>query len=411
MNTYLETISKNIKNKTAEKEVLAEIEAHIEEKKEYYIEIGYCEEEAEAKAIEEMGDAEETAVSLNGLYSQRWYKLPLNIFTIVFCLLSLAYIFLALPKLPYFLVYDYAYENHNFLHSIIVDFISSVIFSVNIYLLYFSYKRKNKNIALIIGSVFLFILISSFFIPSSRAIFEPMFFGIITIFTKGPYEYVRSVFGRGIVNNNLYFIYSLLSLIVILLIIFTSVLSFIATYRKERMLNTRKAGKVLNKIYFLGKSFGILILIISLLFLMIAVFTLPVQLEEDKAMRKRMIEFISEEDVSKGKEAVIRDMESEGFIGEENNDGSYSFNYNYAELYFYNNDYTYFQYQVIPTWIPSPLNNNSPFITDDNIVDILGKYQKNKTTLNDFLKDDLFLHADFVSTDEKKRKKRIRFCF
>ena len=53
-NSYLEKVENYIKNKSAKKQILSELEAHIEDKTDYYLDIGYEREEAEQKALEEM---------------------------------------------------------------------------------------------------------------------------------------------------------------------------------------------------------------------------------------------------------------------------------------------------------------------------------------------------------------------
>ena len=56
---FLEIVCNEIKYKPIKQEISQEIESHIKEIKEDYIECGMKEQEAEEKAIEQMGNAEE----------------------------------------------------------------------------------------------------------------------------------------------------------------------------------------------------------------------------------------------------------------------------------------------------------------------------------------------------------------
>lgn len=58
MNTrqYIDTVLLHVKNKAYRKDIEAELMSHIEEREEYYLEIGWEKETASAKALENMGD-------------------------------------------------------------------------------------------------------------------------------------------------------------------------------------------------------------------------------------------------------------------------------------------------------------------------------------------------------------------
>lgn len=68
---FLENVCKQIKYKPIREDISKELENHIIERKEFYLEYGVSEDEAEKKAIEQMGNAEEIGKSLNQIHKPR----------------------------------------------------------------------------------------------------------------------------------------------------------------------------------------------------------------------------------------------------------------------------------------------------------------------------------------------------
>ena len=77
-NSYIQKLLKQIRNKNAKIAIKEELYSHILDKADYYTEIGYTPEDAMQKATEDMGDADDSAIPLNVLHSQKWYKLVQN---------------------------------------------------------------------------------------------------------------------------------------------------------------------------------------------------------------------------------------------------------------------------------------------------------------------------------------------
>lgn len=50
-NDYLSVISKRIKDKNTQQQIYSELEGHIQDKIEYYKELGYSDDEAEKRAV------------------------------------------------------------------------------------------------------------------------------------------------------------------------------------------------------------------------------------------------------------------------------------------------------------------------------------------------------------------------
>lgn len=68
---YLEKICEQIKYKPIRNEIAEELKSHIEEQKENYMEEGFSEKEAEANAIQQMGDAKEIGIKLNKIHKPK----------------------------------------------------------------------------------------------------------------------------------------------------------------------------------------------------------------------------------------------------------------------------------------------------------------------------------------------------
>ena len=66
--TYLNNVCKEIKYEPAKKAISEELELHIKEVKENYINDGIDEKLAEEKAVNQMGSAEEVGKSLNKIH-------------------------------------------------------------------------------------------------------------------------------------------------------------------------------------------------------------------------------------------------------------------------------------------------------------------------------------------------------
>lgn len=69
---YIDTVLKHISNKAIRPEIKAELEGHIDDRTEYFKNIGYDDEKAAACAIEKMGDADKTGAELDKL-NERYY--------------------------------------------------------------------------------------------------------------------------------------------------------------------------------------------------------------------------------------------------------------------------------------------------------------------------------------------------
>ncbi len=179
-NNYIQKLLKQIKNKNAKIAIEEEIYSHILDKTDYYIDIGYTPEEAIQKANEDMGDADDSAVPLNVLHSQKWYKRTQNWLVIGLMLIQ-----------SFVLLYIYQnmhYKNDiNFgLHLITFDFISLLFLGINFFIIHIGRKQKNKTI---LFSAAIELAYQLFFNP-----YQPLFYGIEKTIFSSYNSYVDSIF-------------------------------------------------------------------------------------------------------------------------------------------------------------------------------------------------------------------------
>ena len=74
-NRFIDKVSEQISDKHSRKLITAELESHLLDKIDYYVDIGYSKEEAEKRATDEMGNPEDTAVPLNALHNNNYRDL------------------------------------------------------------------------------------------------------------------------------------------------------------------------------------------------------------------------------------------------------------------------------------------------------------------------------------------------
>lgn len=68
---FLNDVCKEIKYKPASRPISEELEGHIQDAKEDYLCKGYSENEAEEKAVEQMGDAKQIGRKLNKIHKPK----------------------------------------------------------------------------------------------------------------------------------------------------------------------------------------------------------------------------------------------------------------------------------------------------------------------------------------------------
>lgn len=80
---YLNTVKQNIENKKLHAPICAELESHLQDSADFYVEIGYDEETANKKALEDMGEPATVGENMSKLHK---LSVPQIIVEVLFCL-------------------------------------------------------------------------------------------------------------------------------------------------------------------------------------------------------------------------------------------------------------------------------------------------------------------------------------
>lgn len=81
---YIENVLKHIQNKAFINTIRQEIEGHIDEREQYYLDCGYDEQTSQQKAIERMGNADELGFKMDMLHDYKKHKIISIIGLIIF---------------------------------------------------------------------------------------------------------------------------------------------------------------------------------------------------------------------------------------------------------------------------------------------------------------------------------------
>ena len=226
-NDYLSVISKRIKDKNTQKQIYNELEGHIQDKIEYYKELGYSDDEAEKRAVEDMGEPDDAALPLRALHNGAGRNL-LIIISLIF--------FAAVAVVPFFFhKFNYADSYYRAVyHLITVDFLSVAVVACYIFFLIKAFKMKSKLIPLFAAAA---LLISNF---TGMAIFRPAAYSAVKIATSGIGGYFDSIFGYGIFPENMKIPLAVGSYVIFAILLIWSVVQFVTVFMQERLYNTKK---------------------------------------------------------------------------------------------------------------------------------------------------------------------------
>lgn len=226
-NDYLSVISKRIQDKNTQKQIYSELEGHIQDKIMYYKELGYSDDEAEKRAVEDMGEPDDAALPLRELHNGAGRNLLI--------LISLIF-FAAVAVVPFFFhKFNYADSYYRAVyHLITVDFLSVAVIAGYIFFLIKAFKMKNKLIPLFAAAA---LLISNF---TGMAIFRPAAYSAVKIATSGIGGYFDSIFGYGIFPENMKIPLAVGSYVIFAILLIWSVVQFVTVFMQERLYNTKK---------------------------------------------------------------------------------------------------------------------------------------------------------------------------
>lgn len=416
-NKYIEQVTAQIQNKTARRQIEQELESHIFDKIDYYVEIGYSYEEAERRATEEMGSPEDTAVPLNGLHAGGLRKELLSCsWTMVLLLISFVSFVLLGVK------FNYQSCWYQIFHSIGIDFLSLAFAVIFVLTLSKAKKKHSKILAGCVGGEILLICLICLIKDGTASVFSlfaPMFYSLPAIISQGFEGYADCIFGYGYIPDNFKPVLTALSAVLMIIFLAWSVALFVSIYRKERMKLAKKLIKPINT------AKPVISILLSINFVVMAYATfpaavnLPQKLEDTKLERSMMIETVINWDTSKSEDELLSYLYGLGYKTyhtEEN-----PIYKTQREMYQYNNncavmiakfDENSDDYQF--AYITTTQNYTQPLIVPDDLA--IGFKEKswmepNKITLQKFLEFDWSDKAILVSHYSSENQDTIDFVF
>ena len=257
---YLQAVAGRIKDKTARRQILEELESHLLDKIDYYTEIGYPPEEAENRAVEEMGDPDDTALPLSTLHGKR--NLPLLVVSLVF-LAGMGILSIILP-------YDLLYRNAMQTHELWADWTSLGILTATVVLFILGAKYKSKAATLLtmaaISMPFLITLIRlviiqmqmlqtpinmsghwelSVFAPELINPFEPSLYAPVKTVMSGFFGYSDSMLAESYIGEPTAQALMAAGIVLYLLLMAWGLFQFIAILRQEHLRNTKISFRAL----------------------------------------------------------------------------------------------------------------------------------------------------------------------
>ena len=193
----------------------------------YYKELGYSDDEAEKRAVEDMGEPDDAALPLRALHNGAGRNL-LIIISLIF--------FAAVAVVPFFFhKFNYADSYYRAVyHLITVDFLSVAVIAGYIFFLIKAFKMKSKLIPLFAAAA---LLISNF---TGMAIFRPAAYSAVKIAASGIGGYFDSIFGYGIFPENMKIPLAVGSYVIFAILLIWSVVQFVTVFMQERLYNTKK---------------------------------------------------------------------------------------------------------------------------------------------------------------------------
>ncbi len=313
-NKFLDRVSDLIQNTSARQSITAELESHILDKADYYEEIGYSKEIAMQKATEEMGNPDDTAVPLNALYKKGVVKGVWSIITAVF---SVAFSLLCFNVIPIEHRFYYADNNYTVYHTATADFISMLVLFLFIFLLYKAYRHKNPSagIMLILSlTVMLTANITNEVNDGIQfAIFQPLFYPVITFIKCGISGYSDSIFGYSYIVDSDKIVYRIGAIAVFIVLLLLALVIVIAIFRQRSL----KPVRILLRISKISCSAMCIILCITTVAMSVSAVFAVINIEnkrlEMKEARKNAIDFLINADMSGGLDRINEQLLAEGY--------------------------------------------------------------------------------------------------
>ena len=245
-NKFLEKVSEQIVDDKSRELITAELESHLLDKIDYYVDIGYSKEDAEKRATEEMGNPEDTAVPLNALHNNNYRDLLSFICCGVIVIMFLCTIWFRDA-------FIYSFELNTYRHSILCDFVSLAFLIAYVVMLIISRKKNIKIIPLFVAISFILqfgsILVGYDEYPVSSSVpanmfyfYQPAMYAIAKILTEGLHAYLQCIFLGVPADSDILtgFCFEVMPYILGLFFIIWSILLFVRISRIETITNYKK---------------------------------------------------------------------------------------------------------------------------------------------------------------------------
>ena len=241
-NSYLQSVLNAIENNAAKQQIGDELESHLLDKRDYYLELGYDEKEAIRRADEDMGDPDDCAVPLNAIH--RGKSKGCLRYLIDFLLLSFIVVFSTVYSLQ-ISEYDPMTMPQPPTHNAVLDFISLFSIAAVVFLLAENNRRKDSGTSGLLLLFFVLFLavpgLTAFLAGDSRfrivPLFQPAFYVASVIITKGVPGYLDSLFAYQPIEDPDFCFAG--AVILYLVLLGWAILQFIGITRQENMKNTR----------------------------------------------------------------------------------------------------------------------------------------------------------------------------
>lgn len=308
-NSFVKSVTNRIKNKRDKKLIAAELESHILDKTDYYIELGYDKETAIQKANEDMGEPDDTALPLREMH-----KSTGNL------ILSLVLIFCGIACLIFTLVQFSDYSNPMETHSFKADIFSFGLLVLNSVFLIIGLKKKSKAItisaivfsssALLIGTlVVLFYaaygMLNEPFPFAGGALFAPSLYAPIKTIISGFSGYSDSLLAESYITEQVSSAIVAVSNAVYFVFLTLGVFQLITIIRQEYLRKTRVSFKILK----VAKNTLIFALALNILLMsvgtVIALINFPKQKELILTEKDALIELVIEQSPDKFDDTVL----------------------------------------------------------------------------------------------------------
>lgn len=313
-NKFLDRVSSLIQNKTARQSISAELESHILDKADYYEEIGYSKEVAMQRATEEMGNPDDTAVPLNALHKKGVVKGVWSIITAVF---AVAFSLLCFNVIPIEHCFYYADNNYTIYHTATADFVSMLVLFLFVFLLYKAYRHKNPSAVIMLILSLTVMLVANLTNEVNDgiqfAIFQPLFYPVITFIKCGITGYADSIFGYSYIVNSDKIVYRIGAIAVFIVLLLLALVIVIAIFRQRSL----KPARILLRISKISCSVMCIILSVMTVAMSISAAFAVINIEnkrlEMKEARKDAIDFLINADMSGGLDRINEQLLAEGY--------------------------------------------------------------------------------------------------